>query len=197
MPPSPLTHDHRRRQLALRAQTLREFLRLYPSFDLNDIKRTWPALEAAVVALTKERGRVSSALAADYYRDHRKAEGVPGGFSPVLATVPTDQIVRGLVAMGPVNAAAQIAKGRDPSDVRQTTLVNLSGVLGLYLLNHGRRTLLDSIKKDNRARGWQRVTSPGACTFCTEIASRGAVFKEATADFEAHRHCACSAEPVF
>jgi hypothetical protein len=41
------------------------------------------------------------------------------------------------------------------------------------------------------------VTSGNACDFCSMLADRGAVYGEASAEFEAHDHCSCSAQPVY
>lgn len=50
---------------------------------------------------------------------------------------------------------------------------------------------------DRDAVGWSRIARPGACKFCLMIASRGAVFREDTATFAAHRSCHCAAQPEF
>jgi hypothetical protein len=61
----------------------------------------------------------------------------------------------------------------------------------------GRETITSTVKADPRAVGYERVTSGSACDFCSMLADRGAVYGEASADFEAHDGCACGAEPVY
>src|SRR5450756_974958 len=47
---------------------------------------------------------------------------------------------------------------------------------------------------DRRARGWARAGT-GRCDFCAMLIGRGAVYTEATANFETHDHCGCVAVP--
>ena len=74
------------------------------------------------------------------------------------------------------------------------------------MLNQSRTAIIDAVRADSEAKGWARVTEPGACYFCAMLATRGAVYKtRETASFEAHRRyengtggdCRCHAEPVF
>lgn len=44
---------------------------------------------------------------------------------------------------------------------------------------------------------YRRITSGTACAFCRMLAGRGAVYSENTGRFQAHDHCACTAEPDF
>lgn len=193
-----LTLRHQRAQLALRARTMRDLLRLWPAFDLRRIARSWPAFEAATLALVKARGRTSSGLASAYYRQHRKAEGVAGKPTPRIALVPEEQILAGLRIVGPVAAGQALALARPLEAVADATFVNLSGATTMYVLNHGRETLLHSVEADSQALGWSRVTSGSPCSFCSMLAGRGPVFRSReTASFEAHRACACSPQPVY
>ncbi len=193
-----LTARHQRAQLALRAAALRELLKLWPAFDLRRIARTWPAFEAATLGLIKARGKTSAGLASAYYRTHRKAAGAPGAPTPKIAAVPDETILAGLRVVGPVAAGSALAKARPLAGVAEATLVNLSGATSMYVLNFGRRTLLESVKADRHALGWSRVTASQPCSFCAMLASRGPVYgSRETASFEAHRGCACSPQPVY
>jgi hypothetical protein len=58
-----------------------------------------------------------------------------------------------------------------------------------------RHTIARSSVADPRAKGWMRVGSGSSCGFCQMLLGRGAVYTEATADFESHDHCNCSAAP--
>jgi hypothetical protein len=76
--------------------------------------------------------------------------------------------------------------------------VKLSGSAVQLVAGGGRETLLDAIRSDPAAHGWQRVTDGAPCAFCAMIASQGIVAKdEDSAGFEAHGHCGCTAEPAF
>lgn len=193
-----LGRQHRQSQLTLRAATLRDLLKLWPAFEVERIKDTWPSFEAALVTLIRSRGRTSSGLATGYYQELRNATGVIGTATPRIATITTDEIVLGLRAIGPANAGLQLAKGRLVTDVAKTTLVNLSGEVSRHVLDHGRKTLTASLvadQKSNKVRtGVRRVTSGDPCPWCEEQASRT---YPPTERFPAHMHCSCFPEVIF
>jgi hypothetical protein len=192
-----LTQQHRKAQLALRAGTLRDLLRLWPAFDINEIDKTWPALEEALVVLIGARGRASAGLASAYYRGTREMMEASGTATPRLALPSEARAVAGLRIVGPYNAKHQLSLGREASVVAKNTLVNISGETTRHVLNAGRVTVDASVMADKQALGWRRVTSGDACEFCEMLAGRGLVYKQATVDFEAHAHCACFPEPGF
>lgn len=193
----PVTQAHRRAQLALRAATLRDLLRLWPMFDLNRIAATWPAFEDATALLIRERGRVSAGLSSAFFREARRAAGIAGDPPALRVESLMEQILAGLRVMGPVNAGQQLALGRLVEDVRKTTLVNVSGVATKFVLDHGRAALLNAVKDDHRSRGWSRAAGATACQFCLMLAGRGTVYKADTASFPSHRHCVCTAVPAW
>lgn len=58
-------------------------------------------------------------------------------------------------------------------------------------------TIEQNATRDPEAAGWRRVARFNACPFCRMLADRGAIYRESTARFAAHRNCHCIAEPVF
>lgn len=191
-----LAQAHRLQQLAVRAETLRQATRIWPAFDIADIDRTWRPVQESLTALVWLRHRDSSMVAARYYRTARTVAGVAGA-APIRLAVPPplEQLAVSLTHVGPVGAKRLVALGR--RDAAEQTFVKVLGTVGRLVLNGGRETLTATIQADRRARGFERVTSGNACDFCSMLADRGAVYSEDTADFEAHDHCSCSAEPVF
>lgn len=192
-----LSEKHRKAQLVVRAATLRDLLKLWPAFNINDIKGSWDAFEEAVLLLVQARSKTSAGLATAYYRDLRRTLGVGGKETPRLVLPTTDEIVTGLRVVGPANAGKQLALGRPAATVARNTLVNLSGQTTRHVLNAGRKTVDASVMADTKAIGWSRVTSGNACSFCEMLASRGTVYKSETVDFAAHDHCSCFPEPSF
>lgn len=189
-----LTQLHRQRQLGLRAATLRDLLRLWPMFDVDDIDGTWPPLESALLTLVATRHRDSSGLAANYYRAFRLVEGAPGTVEPKLAQPPDRTLTTAtLRILGPIQAKKNITARRPR--VAETTLTRLTGSVGRQVLAGGRQTVTESIKADPRARGMRRITSGSPCDFCADIAAQGVT--GADVDFAAHDHCACTQEPAF
>lgn len=190
-----LTDQHRRAQLALRAATLRDLLRLWPVFDVNNIAGTWPPLEAGLVALIQARAPLSAALAADYFSALRTAAAVPGRPEPRLAAVPPpEDIIPGLRVVGPVNAGQRLARGARPEQVADATLVNVSGETGRQVLNVGRATIVASAAADRHPPRIRRVTDRDPCTWCSNEA---ASTYPAGSRFPAHSHCACFPAPVY
>lgn len=194
--PDQLSRTHRRAQTALRAIAIRDLLKLWPAFDVNKLAATWPPLERALVLLIQVRGRTSGGLAATYYRAHRREAGVPGAPPRPKATPTTEEIQRGLRVVGPIEAARALSLGRQAEQVAQATLSKMGGAVGMYVLDHGRDTLVNMVRADKQALGWARGTSGTPCAFCAMLASRGPVYRtEETANFEAHRACACMPVP--
>lgn len=189
-----LTDLHRRRQLALRAATIRDLLVLFPMFDLDDIDGSWPALESALTTLILARHRDSAGLAANYYRSFRDVEGIGGQFTPQLAPDPNPTLTKAtLNVVGPIQTKKAIARGQ--REIGETMVTRLAGAVGRQVLKGGRTTLMDSVARDPKARGWRRITDGSPCSFCARIA--GAVVSADKRDFKAHNHCGCSAEPVY
>ena len=186
-----LTALHRQRQLVLRAATLRDMLVLSklwnsPFDDFAD----------ATATLVESRRPISSALAADYYRGLRFAEGVPGTATPELVSETNrDKVLASLYVTGLGTYNRSVKAGLTTTAAREQALVSLSGAVGRHVLNAGRDTIIGSVKADKRGGGWARVTSGKPCSWCAMIASRGPVFSEDTADFQAHDHCMCMPQP--
>lgn len=192
-----LTEKHRKAQLAVRAATLRDLLKLWPAFSINDISGSWPAFEEAVLLLIQARSKTSGGLASVYYRDLRRTLEVGGKATPRLVLPDTDSIVTGLRVVGPANAGKQLALGRQVQKVAANTLVNISGQTTRHVLNAGRKTVDASVMADTKAVGWSRVTSGNACAYCSDLAAQGTIYKSESIDFTAHDHCSCFPEPAF
>lgn len=196
--PSQLAERHRRAQLALRAQTLRDLLKLWPAFNLNNIKGSWEPFEEALLLLIKARGQTSAGIASSFYRDNRQKLGIRGKATPVLVTPDVDEAVRGLRVVGPANAGLQLAKKRPIETVAKNALVLVSGEATRHVLNAGRRTLGESLVADARVNklrtGIRRVTDSSPCSFCSSLSGR---VLPATADFKVHGHCGCNGDPVY
>lgn len=195
---SRLTERHRTAQLALRAQALRQVLAIWPAFNVEDAARSWPSVEAALLSVIGERRTVSASLAAGYFDAFRRAEGVGGIASPVMARFDAEAVARartslqvtGYVTTERLRALKHPAPGA-------VALVRVSGAATRHVLDGGRETLQESVRRDRRARGWARVTSGNPCSFCEMLASRGAVYTATSGAFQTHDHCGCALEPAY
>lgn len=130
----------------------------------------------------------SAALAADFYEESRADAKAPGRFvaEPIILDR-TVKIRRGLAwASEPLSVADDaVALGR------------LTEVIGSEVVRPYRDTITTNRRKDPQAAGWVRIASGSACGFCKALAARGAVYREASADFAAHDNCTCTCAPVF
>jgi hypothetical protein len=103
-----------------------------------------------------------------------------------------------LIVTGPVGQKSKAKRGKPADRARDESFVQASGAASRHVLTGGRRSLLTLLQDDPQALGWARVTDGDPCAFCAMLASRGPVYgTEASAKFEAHDACACTAEPVY
>jgi hypothetical protein len=160
--------------------------------DLADLWRTAgtpeqvaAALRDVLPALIDTYGLAAATLAADWYDDVRDSREVRGHFTAIPAEVP-ETGTQALV--GWALSEAQDLPGF------QTLIL---GGAQRRIANFSRLTVMGSSIADPAARGWERVGSGSSCEFCQMLLGRGAVYTEASADFEAHDHDDCGAAPAW
>lgn len=187
MAPRSLVEAHRRdlRQLTNLAES--DLRILFRQFDTAEAARD--GLMDVLPRLTALYGAAAATLGADWYDDLRDASEARGRFLAIPADLPeqgrTDSLARWSVS--PLFAAKPDFG---------TTLVKVAGGLQRIIANADRDTVRASSVQDRSARGWARAGS-GECGFCQMLIGRGAVYTEATADFDSHDHCGCVAVPEF
>lgn len=192
-----LAQAHRLAQQRVGIATVAHMLKLWPLLDPNDLNGSFDRWVSAVTPLVQRQRSQSSRLAANYYSlDRQMRVGSP--FVPVLAeTAPDEQIATSMLVTGPVSMRSNLGRGMLLAKAADIAMARSAGAAMRHALNGGRETITRTIQADHRARGYERVTSGAACDFCEMLADRGEVYDEESADFEAHDHCSCSAEPVF
>lgn len=137
--------------------------------------------------LTDTYGDMAATVAADWYDDLREVAQVPG---PPFRASPADLVPEEVVQQR-ARFGAQHLWTPNP----EQTLTFLSSAMSGYVLQPGRDTIARASIEDPRASGWGRVARADGCGFCRMLAQRGAVYKEATADFASHDDCNCAAVP--
>lgn len=159
--------------------------------DVSDIAGSSAAFTAAVSQIVTKYGQASSTLAARQYAMSRQVAGLTSRFTVIPAKpAPLKQVNIN------VGWALQDLYGSSPKNV--VFRDNIESIVERLVLNAGRQTITDNVKRDPKATGWVRLTEMNPCSFCATLATRGAVYKsEKTADFKAHNHCRCHADPVF
>jgi hypothetical protein len=142
------------------------------------------ALNDILPALIDAYGTSASLVAAEWYDEVRAERDVRGPFEAIPAEIPR--------AGTPELVGWALNEATDMLAFQSLIL----GGMQRRIANHSRLTITRSATADRQARGWKRVGS-GGCDFCSMLLGRGAVYTAATADFEAHDGCQCSAAPDF
>lgn len=193
-----LTQRHRAQQLLLRRSTIAQVAKLWPALDWARLDATYPEFALAVAGLVEKNRATSAGLAAQYLRAFRQAKGVPGELKVVFAEpLIVDQFTTSLRVTSVAAAKSAAARGVAADVAMSNALTQASGSMARLVLESGRQTVLETVRADSAAYGWQRVLGGAGCDFCRMLAGRGAVYKESTADFESHDHCGCTSEPVY
>jgi hypothetical protein len=190
-PSNQAVQQQQARQAALTALLATAMLKIWPLIDLSDLKGSLPRYEAAVTALVHKYGQSSAVLAARFYQQERAAAGIAGRFLPEPANpAPLGQV------QASIGWATKGLWSQEPEQPAAKILTN--GVAQKLVVDTGRNTLIAAIEADKHARGWARQARPDACSFCSLLSTRGAVYRsEQTAGFEAHNDCHCIPVPVF
>lgn len=191
-----LTEQHRLSQVEVSRRALLDFTRLWPIWE-GDEKSFFQMVSATIVLIRLYRG-ISARVSGDYFEAFRRAEGAPGDAKAQLVTeVDANLVIGSLIKAGEQTLNESLRAGKTPEQAKERTLVTTSGNVSRQVLQGGRDTLLRSVREDNSALGWARVTDGDPCGFCALLASRGPVYDKDTAFFESHEACGCTAEPVY
>jgi hypothetical protein len=191
-----LAEQHRIQQLALRAVMIRQILAIWPAYDENEHRR-----HVACRAGVAHRARVAPPQPvvcsrrpllpgrALRRRDPRRRADRAGGPAAARADRHVARVPRPL-------HADEASGARPPQRRRRRARRRHRRRHSPRARRRTRDAHPDDPDRPTRARLRARHLRH-ACDFCEMLADRGAVYGEASADFEAHDHCSCSAEPVF
>lgn len=142
-------------------------------------------LSDVLPGLVDTYGAAAATYAADWYDDLRDERSIRGRFTAIPADIPDP------------GATALIGWATHTATDLDAMRVLVQGGTQRRIANFSRLTVSRSSIADPRARGWERVGDGKSCEFCSMLLSRGAVYTEATADFDAHDSCGCSAAPAW
>jgi hypothetical protein len=176
----------RRAQAGVARLVRRDLEAFWASLDLQRPEDAREELIGFTPVLVAYYGDVAGTVAADWYDEARAAEQVAGRFRAAIAAA---------VAADVVQATVRRAAGHLFTDAPALTLDALVPPAEQYALDAGRRTVVEATRADPAAVGWRRVTGGSPCEFCEMLAGRGGVYREETASFASHKHCACTAAP--
>lgn len=133
----------------------------------------------------------AGALAVAWYDEIRDESSPAASYAPTIIGDPTTDWIEREVA----KFASQI-EGELEARV-QAMLDEMARLTEKEVARGFRDSITGNTRQDEDAIGWSRVARPGACKLCVMLADRGAVFREATANFAAHTDCHCAARPEF
>ncbi|MEN6304499.1 MAG: hypothetical protein ABFD96_17325 [Armatimonadia bacterium] len=195
-----LTQAHSRSQAQIRAATLQQLARVWPTLDVARLDATAPGFITAASSIILGGRALSARAAALYLEQFRLAEGVQGR-APIVLDRPTSAVRQAistsLLVTGPVAIKRAAAQGKYGQAVISSALALVSASAARHVQAGGWDTIQQTVQNDQQALGWARAASGTACAFCAMLASRGPVYREETADFEAHDGCGCGIEPVY
>lgn len=194
-----LANAHRLAQLQLGAITISRLQAAWPILDPEDLDGTFGDWLLTVTPIVQQQRRASSTLAAAYLTTLRNTElGLDRNFHATVAgPVELKRLVTSMLITGPASIRSNLARAVPIDKAVDIAQARTSAAAMRHVLNGGRETIVENVRADQRARGWERITSGNACDFCSMLEGRGAVYSEDTADFEAHDGCSCSAAPVY
>lgn len=193
-----LAEEQRVEQAAISAETTQRVLALWLATYEPGNSQVWQAIVEALQALVSLfRGR-SARSAANYFLATREAAGVSGLHVPRLAPEAPRELVEATARITGAHAYGRALTGGVPVEqARRTAGVQVAGAVSRIALDGGRKTIINAVDDDREAIGWARVGDANPCAFCSMLISRGPVYSEETAKFQAHPHCACIAAPVW
>ena len=163
-------------------------------------------------ALRDIRGQygASSILARSFYATSRRL-GAPGAdsFTPSAPEFDDEATIVSLVAAGFDHLSKALEAGDDLELALETAGESASRAGVRRALLGGRKLIIDGVERDTVAVGfyWQTVGDDRVCSWCSMLASRGAVFKEKSwagdprpdgrRKVSAHDNCRCHVAPVW
>ena len=202
--------QHQQQQEALASLIAAQIAVVWPLLDVHDIAGTRDQFVFAVEAIVRQYGMASAQAALDHYRRARRDVGLTASvpnltLPPPVPSVDVDQVV---------GVALSNLYGKVTPDSEQATLEQITEGVTQLVLDQGREQIIDAVRQDRVAKGWVRITEPGACWFCAMLALRGGAgflykteqsagrhsnrrFTGGGFPFKVHDNCRCHAEPVF
>ena len=162
----------------------------------DQFSSSWRDLGAIVRVLVAQHFEGSAVDAAEFYRNMKVVNGLD--FPKVIpARLDTRHLINmaGAVANGTFYHQLN-TKGEEAVAASGVARNTLSGAAARFTLNGARNTITAAVANDPEAEGWDRLTEPGACSYCVSQAAKGP-FKPGNTGFRAHDYCHCLAVPIF
>jgi hypothetical protein len=163
--------------------------------DPDRFSASWKDMGPILKILIAQAYAGSAGNAAEYYRNLHVVHGLdypvvrPASFNAQHLNRMTGSVANGTFYHH-LNT-----KGEEPSAASGFARNTLSGAGARFALNGARNTVTAAVARDPEATGWERLLSPGSCSYCAAQAAKGP-FKPGNTSFRAHDYCSCLAKPV-
>lgn len=182
-----------------RAQVVRDWLTMWPLLKLDTpeaLAQSYPGWSTAVKALL---ARDRAVLVQDTHAYLRTYKALAVGTEADLAgadELPGELVDTSLRVTSFVAYFRALQQTGSPLRSSKIAFVQSSGTGSRLALNAARSATINSVRRDRQGVGWERVASASACPFCSGLTGR-VTRVEASAEFQAHDHCLCSARPIY
>ncbi len=189
---------YRQRQMAIGLAASRAISALWARhIDPARMADSWASIRDIVLSLVRQYFQASAADSAKSYEQMRVLADL-GHRSTAMARLPQRELERVVDSQGIGHFFQMMPTLEDPQLASDAADLSLQSSGARLALKGGRQTIVDAVHVDPEANGWERIISGNACSFCSMLAGRGAVYKsQKSADFRAHDHCNCTAAPLF
>lgn len=156
------------------------------------------ALLNFVPLLTEQFGELASTIAMDWFEELR-FDAIDEGMIAAVGRATSYEAVRTDPVILTISAASRdYWQHRLAADGPDVAFASIKDGAARAVRQSGRETIARNSDRDRAARGWQRMTRPGACRFCRALANRGGVYTQASVRFAAHGpKCNCVAAPTW
>lgn len=188
---------HRQRQIAIGLSVSRAVAAIWNSrIRPEHMTDSWGSIRDIVTSLIRKFYQASAADSARFYGMMRTASDLPY-LQVQLPRLPPQELLK-VADSQALGTFFHEIKTVDEHIAAQSSGRAIEAASSRLALKGGRQTIVDAVHNDPMAIGWERLISPGACGFCAMLAGRGAVYRShGSADFPAHDHCHCTAQPMF
>lgn len=164
--------------------------------DVADIDRWWDQISPRMLAEILAGQSALARLARVYLAAHARIEGLV--VRPAVWRPSREQVVISTRVAGPVAFKRHMALSGSANASVRTMADQLEGAGQRLALEGDRGTTMRTIQDSGRLVGYRRVAGrPEPCPFCLMLISRGAVYSQQTAAFQAHDRCWCTPEPLY
>lgn len=176
-------------QAGIRELVERDIEMFFWSLPLDRPESARDRLLEFVPVLVGRYGADAGDFAADWYDTMRAEE----------RTIVSAQRFRATPVESPytdaVDGMVRRAAGDLFTDTPAAALTTLQPNVGKFVLAASRATITTATDNDPAARGWQRITRLGACSFCRMLEGRGGVYTRESVHFASHGDCNCASAP--